>query len=62
MVRKLFSRGGPAGAGSSAGLMSLPEPFAIEVGGKSFPIVWSIVGAALFVAILGLLTRARPSA
>ena len=33
-----------------ARLMHLPEPFPIEIGGASFPIVWSIVGSALFVA------------
>jgi len=35
------------------------EILAVNIGGNSFPIVWSIVGAALFVAVLGLLTR-RP--
>jgi len=25
----------------------------------SFPIVWSIIGATLFVALIGLLTRRR---
>jgi uncharacterized membrane protein YeaQ/YmgE (transglycosylase-associated protein family) len=40
-----------------AGLMHLPEPFRLVVGDVSFPIVWSIVGAALFIAVIGLLTR-----
>jgi uncharacterized membrane protein YeaQ/YmgE (transglycosylase-associated protein family) len=39
--------------------LGLPEPLPVQVGGKSFPVVWSIVGAALFVAIIGLLTRRR---
>ncbi len=39
--------------------LGLHELFAIEVGGQSFPIVWSIVGAALFVAVLGLISRRR---
>jgi uncharacterized membrane protein YeaQ/YmgE (transglycosylase-associated protein family) len=40
--------------------LSLPEVFSINIGGEaSFPIVWSIVGAALFVAVLGLLGRGR---
>ncbi len=30
------------------------ELFALQVGGQSFPIVWSIIGAALFVAVLSL--------
>jgi uncharacterized membrane protein YeaQ/YmgE (transglycosylase-associated protein family) len=44
-----------------AGLLGLPEVFAINVGGRSFPIVWSVIGSALFVAVLALLTR-RPVA
>jgi uncharacterized membrane protein YeaQ/YmgE (transglycosylase-associated protein family) len=39
--------------------MGLPELFNINVGGKSFPILWSIIGAALFVALLSLITRRR---
>ncbi len=39
--------------------LGLPEPFAIQVGGQSFPIVWSIVGAAVFVVVVGLLTPGR---
>ena len=31
------------------------EIFAIRVGSQSFPIVWSVVGAALFVSLLKLL-------
>ena len=42
-----------------AGLLGLPEIFAITVGGRSFPIVWSVIGSALFVALLALITR-RP--
>ena len=42
-----------------AGSLGLPEVFAINVGGRSFPIVWSVIGSALFVAILALLTRGR---
>ena len=34
--------------------------FVLEVGGTSFPVVWSIIGAAVFVAIIGLISRARP--
>jgi uncharacterized membrane protein YeaQ/YmgE (transglycosylase-associated protein family) len=35
----------------------LPEIFTIEVGGKAFPIIWSIIGGVLFAAVVGLLTR-----
>ena len=38
-----------------AHLMGLGEILAIQFGGQSFPIVWSIIGAALFVAILNFL-------
>ena len=37
----------------------LPELFAIQIAGKPFPIIWSIIGAALFVAIISLITRRR---
>ena len=40
-------------------LVGLPELFAVQVGGEQFPIIWSIIGAAIFVAILSLLTRRR---
>jgi uncharacterized membrane protein YeaQ/YmgE (transglycosylase-associated protein family) len=36
--------------------MALPELFNVNVGGVNFPIVWSIIGAALFVAVLGLIS------
>lgn len=39
--------------------LKLPELFAVKIGGTSFPIVWSIIGAALFVAVISLLTRRR---
>jgi uncharacterized membrane protein YeaQ/YmgE (transglycosylase-associated protein family) len=41
-----------------ARVLSLPELFTLELGGVQFPIIWSIIGAALFVAVLGFLTRA----
>jgi len=43
-----------------ARVMGLPEIFAVQIGTTSFPIVWSIIGSALFVAVVGLLTRQRP--
>jgi len=39
--------------------LGLPLIFVLQIGGTPFPIVWSIIGAALFVAVLGLLTRGR---
>ena len=42
-----------------ARLLNLPDVFTLMIGGHVFPIVWSIIGAALFVALLGLLTAGR---
>jgi uncharacterized membrane protein YeaQ/YmgE (transglycosylase-associated protein family) len=42
-----------------AGVLHLPELLVIPVGGTNFPVIWSIIGAALFVALLGLITRRR---
>jgi uncharacterized membrane protein YeaQ/YmgE (transglycosylase-associated protein family) len=42
-----------------AGKLGLPELIAIPVGGMKFPIIWSIIGAALFVALINLITRRR---
>ncbi len=37
--------------------LSLPEPFLIHIGTTSFPILWSIIGAALFVAVISFFTK-----
>lgn len=39
--------------------MDLPDVFDLTIGGTQFPVIWSIVGAALFSAVLGFFTR-RP--
>jgi len=39
--------------------LGLPELFTLRVGESAFPVVWSILGSALFVAFIGLLSR-RP--
>ena len=39
--------------------LGLAEPFMLQLSGQSFPIVWSIIGAALFVALLHLLSGRR---
>lgn len=39
--------------------VGLPEPLPVEVGGRAFPVVWAIIGSALFVAVIGLITRGR---
>jgi uncharacterized membrane protein YeaQ/YmgE (transglycosylase-associated protein family) len=40
-------------------LIGLPEPFMLHIGGTDFPLLWSIIGATLFVAVIGLITRRR---
>lgn len=37
----------------------LPELLPVTAGGMRFPIVWSIIGAALFVAVVNLISRSR---
>jgi uncharacterized membrane protein YeaQ/YmgE (transglycosylase-associated protein family) len=39
--------------------LALPELFAVRIGTTNFPIIWSIIGSALFVAVIALLTRRR---
>jgi uncharacterized membrane protein YeaQ/YmgE (transglycosylase-associated protein family) len=39
--------------------LNLREPFTVVVDGHPFPVVWSIVGAALLVALLHLTYRRR---
>jgi uncharacterized membrane protein YeaQ/YmgE (transglycosylase-associated protein family) len=39
--------------------LGLPEFLAVRIGGTSFPILWSVVGSALFVFLIGLLSRRR---
>jgi uncharacterized membrane protein YeaQ/YmgE (transglycosylase-associated protein family) len=39
--------------------LNLSEPFVLHMGGESFPILWSIIGAALFVALLHLISGRR---
>lgn len=36
-----------------AGTFGLPTVFVVDVGGVDFPLVWSILGSALLVALLG---------
>jgi uncharacterized membrane protein YeaQ/YmgE (transglycosylase-associated protein family) len=39
--------------------LHLPELLPVRIGTTDFPIIWSIIGAALFVAIISLFTRRR---
>lgn len=42
-----------------ARMLALPEIFAVNFGTQPFPIVWSIIGAALFVALISLISGGR---
>lgn len=42
-----------------ANALGLPELFVMDIGGQRFPIIWSIIGSAIFVAIISLITRNR---
>ncbi|MEK7469010.1 MAG: GlsB/YeaQ/YmgE family stress response membrane protein [Planctomycetota bacterium] len=37
----------------------LPEIFMLNIGGVAMPIVWSIIGATLFVAVVSMLAGPR---
>jgi uncharacterized membrane protein YeaQ/YmgE (transglycosylase-associated protein family) len=37
--------------------LGLPELFSIRIGTTNFPIIWSIIGSALFVAVIALISR-----
>ena len=39
--------------------LGMPEPLLISVQGETFPLLWSIIGSALFCAVLGLINRRR---
>jgi uncharacterized membrane protein YeaQ/YmgE (transglycosylase-associated protein family) len=37
--------------------LGLPLLFSVLIQGQPFPVVWSIIGSALFVAVIGVLSR-----
>ena len=37
----------------------LPDILMVKIDGQPFPVVWSIIGSAIFSALVGLLTRRR---
>lgn len=39
--------------------LGLPEPLPISIQGETFPLLWSIIGSALFCAVLGFISRRR---
>ncbi|MFT5323172.1 MAG: putative membrane protein YeaQ/YmgE (transglycosylase-associated protein family) [Planctomycetaceae bacterium] len=65
-----FERGGCLGAivtgliGAMLGTwiaqkMGLGEMLTLQVGAKQYPVVWSVIGASLFVGMLAMLTSGR---
>ena len=40
-----------------AARLKLPEPLTVHISGHPFPVLWSIIGAALFVAVIHLFHR-----
>lgn len=38
--------------------MGLPDFFTVNIDGKPFPIIWAIIGSAIFTFIVALLRRA----
>lgn len=42
-----------------ARLIGLPELFALRVGTTTFPVIWSILGSAIFVALIALIAGRR---
>ena len=40
-----------------AGKFGLPPFFEISIQGKPFPVIWSVIGSAIFTLIVGLLRR-----
>ncbi|MGH9901577.1 MAG: GlsB/YeaQ/YmgE family stress response membrane protein [Pyrinomonadaceae bacterium] len=39
--------------------LRLPEIFAVQIGTTRFPVIWAIIGSALFVAVISLISRRR---
>jgi uncharacterized membrane protein YeaQ/YmgE (transglycosylase-associated protein family) len=40
-----------------ASRLGLSEPLVVQISGHPFPVLWSIIGSALFVAIIHLVSR-----
>jgi hypothetical protein len=39
--------------------LGLPEPFPLTIGTQTFPLLWAIIGSALFSGVLGFLSPQR---
>ena len=38
--------------------LNLPPIFEVSVGGKAFPVVWAVIGSAIFALVVALIRRA----
>ncbi len=36
--------------------LGLPEPFPLQIAGKNFPLLWSLMGAVLFVLVVAVVS------
>ncbi|HMK27409.1 MAG TPA: hypothetical protein VK483_15360 [Chitinophagaceae bacterium] len=41
-----------------AGKFGLPELLAIKIGGKVFPVIWSVIGSAVLTFVVALIRKA----
>jgi uncharacterized membrane protein YeaQ/YmgE (transglycosylase-associated protein family) len=41
--------------------LNFPMFYTISIQGKEFPVVWSIIGSALFAIVVGSITKSRKS-
>ena len=41
-----------------SGKLGLPELLALNIGGKTFPVIWAVIGSALFTLIVALIRKA----
>lgn len=39
--------------------LNLPMFYTINIQGREFPVVWSIIGSAVFALVIGVLTKGR---
>lgn len=59
LISILLGYGGALLGALIARSLGLPELINIQVGATAFPVVWSIIGSALLVAVAAFLTRPR---
>jgi uncharacterized membrane protein YeaQ/YmgE (transglycosylase-associated protein family) len=39
--------------------LSLPELLVVTINREAFPVIWSVIGSAIFALIVGMVTRRR---